>query len=242
MSDNEEPQANTQLWLTTFGDLITLLMTFFVLLLSFSAMNAPKLRAALDSIENALGASAKEKILENTGVLEMVNPQAATMVTDGEETPSFLNSMDIVYEEMVEYMTQSRLAQFLEIKKTKQGFVIKVDSGAFFDEGKSALKEEHLAILDKLVELVRLFSNNLLIEGHIGKNFTPTSAFPSSTDLSIARAVSTSQYFLNQGIAPERLGVAGYGSYRPSSSSEQAAGNVRDGRIEITILNVQGND
>ena len=82
MSDNgEEPSVNTQLWLTTFGDLITLLMTFFVLLMSFSAMNAPKLRAALDSIENALGSSAKEKILENTGGLEMGNAQAATKVT-----------------------------------------------------------------------------------------------------------------------------------------------------------------
>ncbi|MBI2559844.1 MAG: OmpA family protein [Planctomycetes bacterium] len=237
---SEESNVDTNFWLNTFGDLITLLMTFFVLMLSFTALNAAKFRAALDSIENTFGSSVKEKILENDGVLEMVNPQAVTTVMDGEETPPLLNPMDKVYEEVVEYLTQSKFAQFLEMKKTKQGFVIKIDSGAFFDEGKSQLKEEHLSILDKIVELLKLFPNNLSIEGHIGKTFTSTDAFPSSMDLSIARAVSTCQYFLNKGITPERLGVAGYGSYRPLDVQE--SGNVSDDRIEITILNLEKNN
>ncbi|MBI2560084.1 MAG: hypothetical protein HYW14_02995, partial [Planctomycetes bacterium] len=152
---SEESNVDTNFWLNTFGDLITLLMTFFVLMLSFTALNAAKFRAALDSIENTFGSSVKEKILENDGVLEMVNPQAVTTVMDGEETPPLLNPMDKVYEEVVEYLTQSKFAQFLEMKKTKQGFVIKIDSGAFFDEGKSQLKEEHLSILDKIVELLK---------------------------------------------------------------------------------------
>lgn len=237
---SEESNVDTNFWLNTFGDLITLLMTFFVLMLSFTALNAAKFRAALDSIENTFGSSVKDKILENDGVLEMVNPQAVTTVMDGEETPPLLNPMDKVYEEVVEYLTQSKFAQFLEMKKTKQGFVIKIDSGAFFDEGKSQLKEEHLSILDKIVELLKLFPNNLSIEGHIGKTFTSTDAFPSSMDLSIARAVSTCQYFLNKGITPERLGVAGYGSYRPLDVQE--SGNVSDDRIEITILNLEKNN
>lgn len=239
---SEESNIDTNFWLNTFGDLITLLMTFFVLMLSFTALNAAKFRAALDSIENTFGSSVKDKILENDGVLEMVNPQAVTTVMDGEETPPLLNPMDKVYEEVVEYLTQSKFAQFLEMKKTKQGFVIKIDSGAFFDEGKSQLKEEHLSILDKIVELLKLFPNNLSIEGHIGKTFTSTDAFPSSMDLSIARAVSTGQYFLDKGIAPERLGVAGYGSYRPLPSDVQGPSSVRDDRIEITILNVEKNN
>lgn len=238
MSDNEESTLDPQAWLATFGDLITLLMTFFVLILSFGTLNAAKFSAALDSFENTFGSSARQKILENDGVLEMVNPQAVTNVMEGGEIPAVLNSMDNVYEEVVEYLTQSKFAQFLEIKKTKQNFIIKIDSGVFFNEGKSHLKEEHLPMLDKLIEIAKLVPNNLLIEGHTGKDFTPTDAYPSSMDLSIARAVSTSQYLLSQGIPPERLGVAGYGSYRPSSTDEQGQSSVRDGRVEITILNV----
>ncbi len=238
----EGSTVDTGLWLNTFGDLITLLMTFFVLMLSFTALSPAKFKAALDSVENTFGSSAKDKILENDGVLEMVNPQAVTTVMDGAEAPPLINPMDKVYEEIVEYMTQSRFAQFLELKKTKQGFSIKIDSGAFFDKGKAQLKEEQLAVLDRLAELVRLFPNNLLIEGHIGKTFAPTNAFPTSMDLSIARAVNTCQYFLNQGIPPERLGVAGYGGYRSSSSDAQGAGSVSDDRIEITILNVEKNN
>lgn len=239
MSEEEQDTSDPNAWLATFGDLITLLMTFFVLMLSFSALNTEKLSAALDAIDSTFGSTTKQKILQNDGVLEMVNPQAVTMITDGEEIPPYLDPMERVYEEVVEYMTQSKFARFIELKKTKQSFVIKVESNAFFDEGKSNLKGEHLAILDKLVELIRLFPNNITIEGHIGESFTPTDKFASSMDLSVARAVSTCQYFLSQGIAPERLGIAGYGSYRPLSSPAQTPSNIRNDRVEIAILNVR---
>jgi chemotaxis protein MotB len=243
MSDNEDNAPDSQAWLATFGDLITLLMTFFVLILSFSTMNVAKFMAALDSFENAFGASVKVKIMENDGVLEMADPLAITSVPGGVEKPPYFNPNDTLYEEVVEYMTQSKFAQFLQIKKAKQGYVIKIASDAFFGEGSSRLKEEHLEVLDRLAELVRLFPNYISIEGHIGKDFTPTDEFSSGMDLSIARSVSVCQYFLKQGISPNRLGIAGYGSYRSFSSDVQGLpDSIRDGRIEITLLNVQKDD
>ncbi|MGR3310243.1 MAG: OmpA/MotB family protein [Candidatus Brocadiales bacterium] len=237
LEEEEEDTGDPNAWIATFGDLITLLMTFFVLMLSFSSLNTEKFSAILDSIGSASGSTARLKLLENDGVLEMVNPLAVTAVIDGADIPPYLDPMGRIYEEVVEYMTQSKFAQFLEIKKTEQGFVIKIASDTFFDAGKSQLKEEHLALLDKLIGLVRLFPNKLSIDGHIDKSFTPTDEFPSSMDLSIARAVSTCQYFLKQGIAPERLGISGYGSYRPQASQD----SVHDERIEITIFNVREN-
>lgn len=235
----EEPKGDPNAWLATFGDLITLLMTFFVLMLSFSTLNSEKFTAALGSIDMALGMSAKTRILNKDGVLGIANPHVVTKVEDGEESPAGKDPMGNVYEDVVEYLTQSKYAQFLELKKTKQGFVITIASNAFFDEGKSELKSEDVAALDKLAELVRLFPNKISVSGHIGKGFAPTEEYQSSMDLSIARAVNTCRYFLNQGISPDRLGVAGYGSHRPLPSNASRTSNIRDNRIEITILNVQ---
>ncbi len=217
-SEIPPPDAN---WLTTYGDLVTLLMCFFVLLYSFSTLETGKFRQVALSIQAALtgvldgGASLNDKDLLNKG---------------GELT------IDEAYAVIDAYLEEAGLRGRVEAVYDERGLAVRFLDTVLFDLAKADLRPEALGILDRVAEVLQRVPNQIAVEGHTDNLPINTREFPSNWWLSTARANRVVEYLIHKHkLTPERLSAVGYGEYRPLVPNSSAANRARNRRVEILI-------
>jgi chemotaxis protein MotB len=120
-----------------------------------------------------------------------------------------------------------------EVKETNRGYAIQVPDDVVFDKGSTGLKKDAEPVLKGIADAVRGFDVTIAIEGHTD-NIGNEAA---NWKLSLQRAISIADFFVyNQGLSPERLCVAGYGSMRPVATNETEGGRAKNRRVEIILL------
>jgi chemotaxis protein MotB len=186
-------------WLTTFNDLVTLLMVFFVLLFSTSTIDINKMENFKYLLQRGLG---------------VLNEGTMTSVGVKESQSSFdIKDVSALTPNMIED-TVKNLNSDLGIKAvyTKKRVRITVDNSILFKNGIADINTECLPVLDKIGTLIGKISNPVRVEGHTDNVPVHSRKFPSNWELSIARAVNVVKYFVEAGkILPERLSAVGYG-------------------------------
>ena len=227
--DKPDPNA----WLLTFGDLITLLMTFFVLILSFSTINIERITEVLN-FDKGTGANIVSADLRESGLLDdkIVNRERLRIEKDERPTP--LSDLDLISEEVVVFITENKLTKVIDLKRTKEGFTITIRADILFEPGGAELKEEYLYLLDKLSELLSRITNDVKITGHTDDRYSDDDYTDSK--LSIARATGVCRYFVEEGMLESaRFGVSGYGRYRPRLPNISGYNRAKNRRVEIII-------
>lgn len=218
----DTPPAST--WLTTYSDLVTLLMCFFVLLFSFSSIDLAKFKQATFSLQNAL-----------LGVLDggaAIDPDE--FLGDGNSEEELL--MGEAFAEIDEYIREAGLKGAVVVMYEERGLVVRFLDTVLFDMAKANLRPDSLAILDRVARVLQKVPNQVAVEGHTDNLPIQTREFPSNWWLSTARANRVVEYFANQHhIAPERLSAVGYGEYRPLVPNSSAANRAQNRRVEILI-------
>jgi chemotaxis protein MotB len=230
MEDEDKPAPNS--WLLTYGDLITLLMTFFVLMLSFSTINIDRLTEA--NAVKGVGDNLVSADLEDTGLLndKIVNKERLRIDKDELPTPS--NDLDLISEEVVVFITENKLTKVIDLKRTEEGFTITIRADILFESGGAELKEEYLYLFDMLSELLSRVTNDVKITGHTDDRYSDDEYTDSK--LSIARATGICRYFVEEGmLGSARFGVSGYGRYRPRLPNISGYNRAKNRRVEIII-------
>lgn len=228
--DNEEQAPGSPAWMATYGDMITQILIFFVLLYSLSSIDAKKFDLAMLSLQESLG------ILEGGRVL-----------VEGD----FLEAGDVgelsasLKEEQEFKRLQSRLNEIIEeneldgvqISEDERGLTIRFVEGVLFDLGKAYLKEDARVILDKIAPVLKTSHHHLRVEGHTDNLPIHTTEFPSNWELSATRAVNVVKYFVEKhNFSPYILSVAGYGEYRPIAPNDSEKHRSLNRRVDIIIL------
>ena len=185
-------------WLLSYADMITLLMTFFVLLLSISKFDAVK-------AEKVTGGLSKE-----VGGHDVVQP-IDTLKAEAQAEAKALK----LDEGQVSVTTDDR------------GLVLELDGGTFFDANSAALKQQYLPSLTKMGQLLispKYADFQVEVDGHTDDTPVATQQYPSNWELSAARAAAVARLFLAMGMAPTRLEVVGYADTRPKVANRDAQG------------------
>jgi len=239
----EEGGGGCPPWMTTFSDLMSLLLTFFVLLLSMASLDQKKIKEALGSLKGALGVLeggfktevSKELILPSAGlvppkklVMRQLKKVLSNYIRPGRGKSSKSKEGYIKSEEEKKGP--------VEIRETKEGIVVSVVGGILFEPGSDVLKPEGKKVLDKIIELVKNLNYPIRIEGHTDDTPVEGGKFKSNWELSVARAISVLRYFISKGIPPQRLSVAGYGPYKPLYPNDTPEHRARNRRVDIVIL------
>ncbi len=211
-------------WITTFSDLMSLLLTFFVLIVSFSSIQQVKFQKALGSLKAYLGVLPKQE--SAFFQRQLVVPQ---MTDEGSRR------MKRLAKELKKIIKKRNMQQRIKYEFTSDGLLIRFDSPVLFDLGKATLKPQAYPILDKVVEMTRDWDNQIRIEGHTDDLPIHNSVFPSNWELSSARAISVLRYFIQKGIEPQRLAAVGYGEYHPLVPNTSPENRARNRRVEIYI-------
>jgi len=226
-------------WMATFADMMSLLLTFFVLLLSFATMDIVKFRDAMGSIQQALGF-----MPAGTGMFQHTNnpaiyekPLATSSLTKGELTSEMVNEMsDAISEELKEVIKQYGLENEVEVEKSKRGVILRMRGKVLFNAGEAELKESSYPILDKIAELMRKFPSNISIEGHTDNIPVNGGRYSSNWELSVARAISALRYFQKLGdIDLQRINIAGFADTHPIADNSTPDGRAKNRRVEFVF-------
>ena len=218
-------------WMTTYSDLMTLLLVFFVLLFSMSVLNQQKFQQFIASYQG-MG------ILDG-GVNPIVDTEAAPDAypqrPDTPEAAAALaraQQLMQTYETVKNFLTANGLESMVEVRYEERGIALDIKERILFDSGKADLKPEAVRLLDKLAGLLsQLPDNDIRVEGYTDNRPIHTIQFPTNWELSTARAARVVRYFIEEHrLRPQRFIAVGYGEYRPlypNDSPEHMAENRR---------------
>ena len=221
----EECEEGAPGWMVSYGDLMSLLLTFFVLLLSFSSMQESKFQSAMASIKKALGALPKSSGMQSK--MTMFNEQQQR---DADEM------IDEVMEMKVKISEQD-LDDQVKVTLTEKGAHIIISDPMLFDLGSNRLRSGVIPALDVVAELISGNDDTeIVVEGHTDNWPIRSSDFPSNWELSAARALSVVKYFAFQkNFEPGRFAAVGYGEYRPLKPNDSVENRAANRRVEIYV-------
>lgn len=226
--EEEEGGGGAPAWMATFADLCSLLLTFFVLLLSFAEMDIIEFKAALGSVKNALGV-----ITKRPGHLEGSSPTPINF----EDSNAAEKSERGMPEELVPIQRLIQTKQLngtMELIVNEDNIILRVHE--LFPSGTADLLPKDFVQLDIITALVRLYSQPANIEAHTDDRPIRTTQFPSNWELSAARAAAVARYLERAGqVDPERLAPTGYASHRPLAPNDSEANRAKNRRVDIVL-------
>lgn len=194
----EEPDEEE--WLVTYADAITLLMAFFVMLVSFSKIDLPMYEAVMAGIseEIGLGKDSAQSITQQT--------------VSAIESAAFEMSME----------------QEIEVQKDDKGVVIEMGSKSFFKPGTAQITDVGLSVIASWAGILTKDQFKYFfveVEGHTDDDPINTEKFPSNWELSAARAGAVVRVFESEKVLPFQLKVVGFGSSHPKVPNRDFDGN-----------------
>ncbi len=233
---SEGPQGSPH-WMTTYSDMVTLLLTFFILLYTMSVIDIERFQTVIISIQTSF--------LGETGIMDQTpDPYEPTGEALSHEEGVFaeaalveqIREAEEVMEEVQAFLEEMGLEAEVELGLDERGVVMELPDYIFFERAKADLIPEARKMLDKFSELFRRLDRNLIIEGHTCNLPMNVPEFPTNWELSVIRSVRVTRYLTEeQNLDPHRLTATGYGEYRPLESNETPEGRSRNRRVTIVI-------
>lgn len=260
----QEPAPGSPAWMATFGDLMNLLLCFFVLLFSMSTIDNDKLRAVAESFNNTFsifegGATAiGEGILISNGVSQLneldeyINSTGKTAdgENDSQEVDEFdsmkeqleqaqLAESEALYEKVEESLAESNLSDAINVEFTAQYVQLTLKGALLYDSGKAEIREDALPIIDKVGVILERYAGGVIeIEGHTDNVPMHSAKYADNSELSCARALSVFNYLMETtNLDPAMVKYAGRGEYVPIDDNSTEEGRARNRRVEIRIYN-----
>jgi len=256
MKKKKHKEGNSERWLLTYADMLTLLFVLFVVLFAISNTDAEKLSKVSGSLNEALGDGngTVYSILEGGGGIlpgEAPNEetQAATEVATVSPTNSSTNPttqsseqkaeqahIEDVKENIDEIISSINVGGDIGINIKESGLVITFPSSTFFDSGKAILKDNMKEALKKIAVELNTLDNTIVVNGYTDNIAIKNSIYSSNWQLSGSRALNVVQY-LNEdcNVNISRLRGVGCGENDPIASNDTPEGRSKNRRVEISI-------
>lgn len=216
-------------YMLTYGDMMTLLLCFFVLLLAMSTIDPAKFNVAASSFQNAF-----------SGVLKdfpsiPIHKHILTPRLGGDEQNKRMAIQ--AARQIREAVKREKLDEAIKVKVTEKGIAIKIADPLGFDLGKADIKPEFAGLLREMVNIInKVPDNEIRVEGHTDNIPIKTKQFPSNWELSAARALNVVKFLYTYGgIHPSKLSAVGYGEYKPIAPNDTPENMQKNRRIEIFV-------
>ncbi|MDF2820718.1 MAG: Chemotaxis protein [Clostridiales bacterium] len=256
----DEVKAGAPEWMNTYGDMVTLLLCFFVLLFSMSSVDVAKFKALVSVFNTNVGfleggTSLTEGSLIASGVSQLseldiffvniaetalsVEKQEAVEEYKEKEEQERMEQAETIAEELQEGLIESNIADDVVITYNSQYILLSLKGAVLFDSGKAVIRNDAIDLVDKLGKLLKSYEEyTIAVEGHTDNVPMNTLQFPSNRHLSSGRAISVVEYFIaKNGFEDKNLSAVGYGEFRPVVSNDTAEGRAQNRRVEIKIKN-----
>jgi chemotaxis protein MotB len=265
MLEDPEEEGGGYNWMDTYGDLVTLLLCFFVLLYSFSTLNEQKAKELVSAFSGTLGASVIQAFDITSAREEPI--KIDTMInfeTRGDETQEggstgtaeehaikelqeqINETFDELYQKIVLYIEVNELSGQMSVSRTDDFIVLRFSEIALFDSGKATIRPESEQTLNHIIQIIadNIDAISIVnIEGHTDNVPIKTAEFEDNWDLSVKRATNTLRILLATGLIEEtKLSATGYGEFRPFETNETPEGRAKNRRVDFVLNKIDAAD
>jgi chemotaxis protein MotB len=264
-----EDHVNHEAWAIPYGDLVTLLLAFFVVMYAISSVNAGKYRVLSDSLFAAFRGSPRTmnpiqvgqpatgsgSELESAAVQSQLsgqqrstlapvpvdggNPAAGGSPIASHVAGSPSAALTKVADEVARAMDDLVKQNMVVVRRSEFWIEVEIKTDILFPSGSAQLGTNSADVIQRLGAALAPFPNSIRVEGHTDNKPIKTVAFYSNWELSAARAGSVVRVLQSRGVAPERLAVIGYGEQRPVQSNDTEQGRNANRRVVVVILSTE---
>jgi chemotaxis protein MotB len=243
------------MWLTTFADLMSLLMCFFILLLSMAHMDVVKFKAVANSMQNAFGVQRQVEAVQvpmGTSVIEQhfspgqVQPTPLDEIRQSTEDEKEKAKQQFIGDKLNEIEAEAgkikqQLMTEIEdglVSVETNGFriVIRINETGSFDSASAVLKPGFEPVMDKITQTVSESQGKVIVAGHTDDMPIKTATYRSNWELSATRAVTVAQYILEKKqIDPKRFLIEGHADTHSLAPNDTPERRAKNRRVEIII-------
>jgi chemotaxis protein MotB len=191
-------EENTDSWLMSYADMITLLMCFFIIFVSVSEPKKEKFSVITEGLANKFGS------------VDLSTP------------------FEGVFRAMQTVIETRQVFRDVAIAKSENSIDMELSASAFFERDSAKLSEEKLPVLAELADSLKTVSfmdYRITVEGHTNDVEVNTPIYPSNWELSSARAARTVRFFIERGLPASRLKAVGLADTEPKVSNRDGSGN-----------------
>lgn len=197
----EVEEDDSDSWLVTYADAVTLLMAFFVMLVSFSKIDIPIYEQVKAGIMNELGKKGQQ---------------------DKEQSPTTMLKLD-----MQDVVFSMQVDKSVAVGTDSKGVVLELNGSAFFKPGSADIRSAAIPVLQNMAATLmapRYERFKIDVAGHTDDDPISTPKFPSNWELSADRAAAVVRFFVSQGLAADKMQASGYGDTRPKVPNRTSNG------------------
>ena len=195
-----------QEWIFTYGDLVTLLLCFFILLFSMCRIDVEKSKQISDSLKSM--------------------PPGSPFVFDGQSS-----NLDKASKKL----EQLDMPDDVSVNASKKGVEVTFSKTVAFEQGSITLSEKATRTLNEMLPIIGQMGNNIQISGHTDET-DANPKYPSNWELSIARASVIAAFLESKLIPMDRIQVAGYGDSRPRFKPDTPYKRNMNRRVQIVLM------
>lgn len=246
-------------WIVTFADLATLLLTFFILLLSFAEMDVEKYRAMANSMTVALGGTPVLSDVPGGQPVSLIATEPAPLTpaepapeqipeliderADGDAPIRISAGIIDLASALIEELETEVASGDLSVNYDQERVVIRFAEEAAFRSGEAQIKPAMIPILERVVEVLSSCTGDILVAGYTDDRPISSGRYRSNWDLSAARAVSVvHELVLNRDVPAKRVAAAGRAETNPLVPNDSPENRARNRRVEIAIRNPECDD
>jgi chemotaxis protein MotB len=233
---SEEQKIDPNSWMITFADLVMLLLTFFVLLLTMSSMDTKKLRDLMTHFRESTGVlefSGAGQVYKLGAFVNKYNSTDSLLVVDQKH---FLTKIKLV-SNLTNVLKD--LSSNITLSDDERGIALSFHGNILFEPGKTTLRKEAYPVLDIIADAIEECPNDVLIMGHSDSTPIKSEVYGSNWELSTYRGISVLNYFVNKkGLLPSRFSVGGAGSSRPLHPNTNQKNRSLNRRVEIIFKHI----
>ncbi|MDF2802697.1 MAG: OmpA family protein [Anaerocolumna sp.] len=240
----DEPKKGAPAYMNTYGDMMTLLLTFFVLLFSMSSIDVSKFKAIIASFDGSSGVlSGGETIEENTNILgngvrqfpEKKNKEDLSQQANKDAQADLKK----IQQDLEKYIADESIQEKVTVEQNGDEIILRFDDVLLFDTGKADIKPGAIPVLDTLgVKLKEYLTEGyrLRLEGHTDNVPIQTNQFPSNWELSAARAIAVAKFFTDEmDFEVSKISTEGFRDNVPIGDNATPEGRAMNRRVEIKI-------
>lgn len=248
----EEPPEGAPEWMTTYSDLVTLLLTFFILLFSMASVDSKKFEQVAQSLRSAfMDMSNGEMYNQNNGkdVISILDQNMPSDVEDKEtnnktkdgnisdsDAQKKEDAIAEFKEEIKALIMGLNISEYVHVVDEKTSIILRIDSVILFDVGKADIKQSGKETIKKVGELMRQLDTDIAVQGHTDNVPIKTSLFPTNWELSTKRATNVVIFLVNECfLEPTKLTATGNGEFKPIAPNDTEENRQKNRRIDIVI-------
>ncbi|WP_051249562.1 OmpA/MotB family protein [Maridesulfovibrio zosterae] len=221
------PEEGLPPWMATFADMVTLLLCFFVLLLSFSNQDIANFESMKGSMREAFGVQFEDKGAKNMAFSS--SPYAESSVKA--KAKKDLKALEV---DIRAFITAGKVQKLMAVNSDQQGVLVRVPSRAIFKPGTADINPQSAHLLDKVASIMKKKKFNLVVRGHTDDRATNNNIYSSNWELSAARAASCLRYILKKsGVSSHRMKAVGYAGTKPLVPNTSNRNRAINRRVEF---------